>query len=82
MLLEEKPRSTGLIISSNEQVSGCNSQDFSSTLNGGVALCYRPLPSFQPFSVGMLAVEQGEDTSHVDCWMDIRKGAFPQVTTF
>ena len=45
------------------------------------ALLYTSLPSFQPFSVGMLAVEQGEDTSHVDCWMDIRKGAFPQVTS-
>ena len=34
---------------------------------------------FQPFSVGMLAVEQGEDTSNVNCWMDIRKGRFPEV---
>ena len=34
---------------------------------------------FQPFSVGMLAVEPGEDTSNVNCWMDIRKGRFPQV---
>ena len=36
---------------------------------------------FQPFSVGMLAVEQGEDTSNVNCWMDIRKGRFPEVRT-
>ena len=27
----------------------------------------------------MLAVEQGEDTSNVNCWMDIRKGRFPEV---
>jgi hypothetical protein len=27
----------------------------------------------------MLAVEPGEDTSNVNCWMDIRKGRFPEV---
>lgn len=35
--------------------------------------------SFQPFSVGMLAVEPGHDTSNVNCWMDIRAGKFPQT---
>jgi len=40
---------------------------------------YRKSISFQPFSVGMLAVEKGHDTSNVNCWMDIRSGRYPKT---
>jgi len=40
---------------------------------------YRKSISFQPFSVGMLAVEKGHDTSNVNCWMDIKSGRYPKT---